>query len=124
MRPILIYIAGPYRAPDAWRINRNVHRAECVATLVWEAGHYALCPHANTRHGSGNVTDDQYLAGTMEMMRRCDAVLVLQNSTDSAGTRDEIIEAQALGIPVQHLSGISAFEVRRCVELLARRLAA
>ncbi len=122
--PLVIYIAGPYRGASAWRIYRNTHRAECVANLVWEAGHYALCPHANTAHASEHVTDAQYIDGTMELMRRCDAVLVLPNSDKSEGTRGEIQEAINIGIPVAHLSGISAAEVRRCIELVKRKGAA
>lgn len=120
----LIYIAGPYRAADPWRVNLNVHRAECVATMVWEAGHYALCPHANTRHGSSRVTDAQYLAGTMEMMRRCDAVLVLPRYQESEGTLGEIADAEARGIPVMRLAKISRMEVEIAIAAVLGRLAA
>lgn len=120
----LIYIAGPYRAADPWRVNINVHRAECVATMVWEAGHYALTPHANTRYASSRVTDAQYLAGTMEMMRRCDAVLVLPKHGESEGTLGEIADAEARGIPVIMMIEISGKEVRNCIDLVCRRLAA
>lgn len=112
---MLIYIAGPYRAADAWRIAENVHRAETVATMVWEAGHYALCPHANARHASAHVTDTQYLAGTMEMMCRCDAVIVLPGYEGSAGTVGEIVEAGVRGIPVARLMFITIPEVRLAI---------
>lgn len=122
--PRLIYIAGPYRAADPWRVNANVNRAECVATMVWEAGHYALCPHANTRYASSRVTDAQYLDGTMEMMRRCDAVLVLPKHGESEGTMGEIADAEARGIPVVKMLDYSAREVRQCIDIVLGRLAA
>ena len=120
--PRLIYIAGPYRAADPWRVNLNVHRAECVATMVWEAGHYAICPHANTRYGSGRVADAQYLAGTMEIMRRCDAVLVLPKHANSAGTLGEIADAEARGIPVVRMQKISRMEVAIAIAAALGRL--
>lgn len=102
----VIYIAGPYRAIDPWRTNLNIHNAECVATFVWEADHYPLCPHANARYASSYVTDAQYLAGTMEFMRRCDAVIVLPEYMNSEGTLGEIAEAHKLGMPVAFLEGL------------------
>lgn len=122
--PLLIYIAGPYRAADPWRVNLNVNRAECVATMVWEAGHLSLCPHANTRYASSRVTDAQYLAGTMEMMRRCDAVLVLPKHAESEGTLGEIADAEARGIPVMRLAKISRMEVEIALAAVLGRLAA
>jgi hypothetical protein len=40
------------------------------------------------------------LAGTLELMRRCDAVILVHNWRDSAGSRAEVDEAKRLGIPV------------------------
>ena len=48
----------------------------------------------------GAHTDDQVLAGTMELLRRCDAVLCVGNWRDSVGARAEVEEARRLGLPV------------------------
>lgn len=97
----LVYIAGPYRGPNSWAIEQNIRRAEDVAAQVWRAGLAALCPHANARHMlEGNVTDEHALAGTMEMMRRCDAVVLIPGWGTSAGTRMEREEAMRRGILV------------------------
>jgi len=93
----LIYIAGPYRGPNAWAIEQNIRRAEDAAALVWQAGHAALCPHANARHMDGITTDENFLAGTLEMLRRCDAVILIKGWKDSQGARDEHREALWLG---------------------------
>ena len=41
-----------------------------------------------------------WLEGDLEMLRRCDAVLVVPGWEKSSGTRAEIAEANACGIPV------------------------
>lgn len=96
----VIYIAGKYRGPNAWAIEQNIRAAEEVAARVWAAGHVALCPHANSRHMDGVASDDHFLAGTLELMRRCDAVVLVPNWKDSAGARAEVAEADRLGIEV------------------------
>lgn len=96
----VIYIAGKYRGPNAWAIEQNIRAAEDVAAKVWAAGMVALCPHANSRHMDGVTTDEVFLAGTLELMRRCDAVLLVPNWQDSAGARAEVEEAERLKIPV------------------------
>lgn len=96
----VIYIAGPFRGPSAWEIEQNVRRAECLALEVWQLGAAALCPHANTRFFQGAAPDEVWLAGTLEMLRRCDAVLVVPHEVHSVGTASEIAEAQRRGVPV------------------------
>lgn len=96
----VIYIAGRYRGPTAWAIEQNIRAAEEVAARVWAMGMVALCPHANSRHMDGLATDEFFLAGTLELMRRCDAVLLVPNWRDSAGARAEVAEADRLGIEV------------------------
>lgn len=96
----VIYIAGKYRGPNAWAIEQNIRAAEDVAARVWEMGHVALCPHANSRHMEGVASDEVFLAGTLELMRRCDAVVLVPNWRDSEGVRAEVAEAHRRGIPV------------------------
>lgn len=96
----VIYIAGPYRGPNAWAVEQNIRAAEEIAARVWAMGHVALCPHANARHMDGVASDEVFLAGTLELMRRCDAVLLVPNWRDSEGARAEVAEADRLGIPV------------------------
>lgn len=97
---ILVYVAGKYRGPNAWAVEQNIRRAEEVAARVWALGHAAICPHANIRHMDGVATDDVFLAGTLEMLRRCDAVLLVPGWQESVGARAEVEEAKRRGIPV------------------------
>jgi hypothetical protein len=96
----VIYIAGKYRGPNAWAIEQNIRAAEEVAARVWAMGMVALCPHANSRHMDGVASDEVFLDGTMELLRRCDAVALVSNWRDSAGARAEVEEADRLGLPV------------------------
>lgn len=96
----VIYIAGPFRAPTPWQVEQNVRRAEEAALEVWKLGAAVLCPHTNTRYFSGEAADSLWLDGTMELLRRCDAVMVLPGYDRSAGTKAEVVEAERLHMPV------------------------
>lgn len=96
----VIYIAGKYRGPTPWAVEQNIRAAEDVAAKVIAAGHMPLTPHKNTAHMEGLADDAFFLAGTMELLRRCDAVLCVSNWRDSVGARAEVEEARRLGLPV------------------------
>ena len=96
----LVYIAGPYRAPSPWQVEQNIRAAEDLAVKVHAAGMFAVCPHANSRHMEGVADDAHFLVGTLEMMRRCDAVILTRNWRTSSGALAEVAEATRIGIPV------------------------
>lgn len=96
----LIYIAGPFRGPTPWDVECNVRKAEALALAVWRMGAAALCPHTNTRFFDKQADDKVWLDGTMEMLRRCDALILGENWRKSSGTKGEIREALRLDIPV------------------------
>ena len=97
---LVVYIAGPFRASNAWDIECNIRRAETLALEIWRAGAAAICPHTNTRYFQGAAPDKVWLAGTLAIMARCDAVLLTKEWMDSEGARKEFMKAQQLGIPV------------------------
>ena len=96
----IVYVAGPFRGATRWEVVQNVRRAELVALGVAMAGAMPLCPHTNTANFDGLITSRFWLDGTMEMLRRCDAVILVEGWRDSAGTCAEIQEAHQLKIPV------------------------
>lgn len=96
----VIYIAGPFRGKSAWDIECNIRRAETLALEVWRFGCAALCPHTNTRFFQGAAEDAIWLDGGIELLRRCDAVLLVEGWENSSGTCEEIIAAVDAGIPV------------------------
>ena len=96
----VVYIAGPFRADTPFEIAENVRRAERWGLAVAQAGYMPLIPHANTALFHGQCTEKFWIEGTMELLRRCDAVVVTPGFEGSSGTKGEIIEAARLKIPV------------------------
>ncbi len=101
MTPILlIYVVGPYRAPTAWQREQNIHRARAWGVTIARCGAYPVIPHSNTAHFDGEAEDTLWLAGTLELMRRCDGVLLTGEWRRSSGSRAERAEAERLSLPI------------------------
>lgn len=96
----VIYIAGPFRAANTWLIESNIRRAETLALKVWALGAAAVCPHANTRFYQGILPDKTWLDGDLEILRRCDAIMLAPRWEKSSGTLAEIELARDIGMPV------------------------
>lgn len=115
----LVYIAGRYRGVTPAEVERNITAAEHVGWLVRERGHYPVIPHLNTRGFeqyestqftvSGQSDDgpvyeggesDYYLVGTMTLMQRCDAVVMVPGWRQSSGAIAERREAERIGMTV------------------------
>jgi nucleoside 2-deoxyribosyltransferase len=118
----IVYVAGPFRSsnPDgsqsAWGIHQNITRAMTVALEVWKLGAAALCPHGNTFcfQNADGIDDRVWLEGDLELLNRCDAVLMTPDWTRSSGARAEHDHAIGRGLPV-------FYDVRQLAEWLATR---
>ncbi len=93
-------MAGAFTASNAFDIHANVMEAEKVGRVIAEAGAMPLIPHANTRHFVGLCTPEFWYAGTLELLKRCDAVAMVRGWHLSKGAADERDEAKRLGIYV------------------------
>jgi hypothetical protein len=87
----VVYVAGPYRAPDAWRVEQNIRAAEEVAFEVAKLGHSYICPHTNARYFDGTLTAQFWIDMTMQLMLRCDGVVLAPGWEDSAGSLGELM---------------------------------
>ena len=96
----VVYIAGPYRASTEWGVKQNIHAAELAAMHVWQLGGVALCSHANTAFFGGSCPDETWLAGYLELLRRCDAVYAIVDWMASTGASAEVALADSIGLPV------------------------
>lgn len=96
----VIYTAGPFRAVTRLDELRNIEIAESWALAVWKAGHIALCPHANSANFSTYLDGEAFLRGDLELLARCDAVLMIPRWEESRGALIEKTVAELLGIPV------------------------
>jgi hypothetical protein len=96
----VVYIAGPFRGSNAWEVEKNIREAEEFGFRVAQLRAMPLIPHANTRFFDGTLTGEFWLEGTIELMRRCDAILLLPTWEQSEGARAERKEAERLGLQV------------------------
>lgn len=94
------YIAGPYRGKNESAIRANIRRAEALAIKVWQAGACAICPHKNTEGMGGTNSDDPvkdfagWMAGDLEIVKRCDCVVATDDWPLSEGAKMEVDAAK------------------------------
>jgi hypothetical protein len=98
----LIYVAGPYRATSKAGVTRNINHAKNEAKKLWVAGWSVICPHMNTAHLDGVVPEDAFLAGDIEILKRCDAIWMLLGWDKSLGARVEMELAKQIGLEVYY----------------------
>jgi len=99
---ILVYIAGPYRSDTINGVVKNIQVAREHAEKLWKAGYAVLCPHLNTALFDGVMDDQTFLNGTMEMLKRCDAIYLLPKWSLSVGSVKEYEYAKENGIKIIH----------------------
>jgi hypothetical protein len=97
----LAFIAGPYRADTDFERMNNILAARAVAAEVWQVdGWGAICPHMNTSMFSGICDEQKFLDGAMEILSRCDAIVLMDGYMSSEGTFKEKKFALKHNIPV------------------------
>lgn len=96
----IVYIAGPYRGTSYWQQVLHIREAEAAGLEVWKRGMVALVPHLNTAHFQGELPDAVWLAGDLELMARCDAVLMVGKWDESQGAMKEYMVALEADQPV------------------------
>lgn len=99
---MLVYVAGPYRRYTDHTVLYNIAQARIVAIDVWKAGHTAICPHLNTAlfDCDSKLPDDRFLTGDLEILARCDAVVLVPGWQESLGTLNEVKYAKDRNIPI------------------------
>jgi nucleoside 2-deoxyribosyltransferase len=111
---MVVYVAGPCRGKTLEERDGNIVRARRVAVKIWESGAVAFCPHLNTALFDGIMPEEQFLAGGLEMVRRCDAMVLVTGWQGSAETLAEIGMAKRLGKPVYTSVGEFLLLTGRC----------
>ena len=99
----VIFISGKYRSCSGeYYVRKNIRFAEEQALYVWKHGGIALCPHKNTAGFGGalGITDDVWLAGDLELLKRCDAIWMIKGWLSSEGACAEKVFAENNGIRV------------------------
>jgi len=95
---MLIYVSGRYTG----EVDVNIANAQAVAVKLWEMGHAVICPHTNTAHFEQfcQAAYEQYIAGDLNMIARCDALVMVTGWEQSKGAAIEKSYAESLHIPV------------------------
>jgi hypothetical protein len=106
---ILVYVAGPYRAPNVWQVEQNIRRAEEMAFLVWRLGAVPVTPHLLGRHLDKVLPDPHVLQAMLAVLKMCHVLVTVPNWQNSKGTVDEIAEATRLGIPTFDLENLKIY---------------
>jgi hypothetical protein len=96
----LIYVAGPYSAPTPEGIAANVKAAAEAGQELMRRGWAVICPHSMTHNwdiGTG-LEYSHFIAADLELLRRCDAIYLLPDWTESNGALGEAALADELGL--------------------------
>lgn len=111
----VIYTAGPFTAPTPWEVEKNVMEMREIALIVAKIGAMPLCPHANTSLFIGQCTPEFWYEGTLELLKRCDAIVMHPDWGKSTGSKGEHNYARRNGIPIfyvlrtGHIPGLAEF---------------
>jgi hypothetical protein len=96
---MLLYVSGKYSGD----IDANIETAMVIAAELWIKGHAVICPHANTAHFERrglSLTYEDYIAGDLNMISRCDGLVMIPDWENSKGAVIEKDYAESLNIPI------------------------
>lgn len=102
MNPPLVYVAGAYSAPTRAGVEANIARAVDWGVRVAELGGMPVIPHASTADPRFALAQSYkfFIAGTLALLRACDACILIPEWEQSAGARGERDEMLRLLRPV------------------------
>lgn len=96
----LLYVAGAYSG----NTTENIKKAEAISINLIRNGFYCITPHKNTsgyeKYEDENITYKTWIEMDLDILSRCDAIYVMQNSHNSNGVKKEIEHAKQLNIPI------------------------
>ena len=96
---MLVYVAGAYRGKsknkliNKLQVMRNIYRAWRVARELWGMGYTVICPHANSALMDSVAPNETFLKGDIEMLKKCDGIVMLPGWEYSAGAVREYMVA-------------------------------
>ena len=101
LSPAVVYVSGPYSAPDAEGLLENIKAALAFGQKVRALGFLPLVPHvAILPVGDTEAEYEQALAECFELLARSDALVLMPTWEQSPGARRERAFAERYGVPV------------------------
>jgi nucleoside 2-deoxyribosyltransferase len=102
---ILVYVAGKYTDETFAGVDRNIKIADALGQEIvkrfGQQGVFVSIPHNNTPLHWDGIQDAQWFYdATMELLKRCDAMIHVPGDQDrSTGTKNEIVYCMTNGVP-------------------------
>ena len=101
----LIYVAGPYTGKDYKEIEANIKAAEEVSIELIKLGWAVITPHKNFAHyetyegmkcyNGKKISYQNWIDMDIELLSRCDAILMMKGWRNSKGSVSEHTFAQS-----------------------------
>jgi len=100
----LVYVAGPINAATAEEVAVNIDRGRQAGVEIWQLGAVAVVPHLNTlnMYSHDHVPKADIYLGDLEILKRCDAMLLLDGWESYQGVNYEVAWAKHRKIPIFH----------------------
>ena len=92
----LVYISGKYSGLPL-EIEDNINLASKYAKKYIKAGYSVHCPHMNTAHFDGLVQYKDFILMDLEILNRCDIIVMIPGWKKSRGARIEFLHAWLTG---------------------------
>ena len=98
----VIYLASPYRAKDEWGVWTNIVSAHISAKQLWAKGYAVISPVSNSAW-MGEMDDfEKWMEGDLEILSRCDILVLNYGWEKSRGCRMEFKKAIDLDMPIYY----------------------
>ena len=100
MKPLLIYVAGPYTGDSREAIDGNVNKAIDAGIEIFKKGHHPYVPHLTdlvdrrARETGIDMSWADFIAWDDPWLRKCDALFLI---AESRGANIELEEARKMG---------------------------
>ena len=96
----LVYIAGRFRGAKNADVQRNIDIAAQFRAPIAEIGAMPVCVHIGEGLAMHDIQQQDngawWLESTLEVLRRCDAIVAVPGWRESAGSYGEVAEALRL----------------------------
>ena len=103
---MIVYVAGPYRGKTEADVARNIKQAREIGVALWDMGITAIVPHLNTAYMEHDCSVDDvdrvFLDGDLEILARCDAIVLTPDWSASEGATGERLFAASRHIPIYY----------------------
>ena len=96
----VVYLASPYSADNDWQKYQNIQNAHLVAKWIWANGIVCISPVSNSAWMEGDIDEQVFIDGDIEILKRCDAVFLSNNWENSNGCNGECDYAKKNNIPI------------------------